>query len=252
MQMLGLALAALVGVSLGLLGAGGSILAVPILVYVVGMPAKSAIAVSLLVVGATSAFGAVQHWRAGNIELRTAAVFGALSMAGSYAGGRIAVFLSETFQLTLFAAVMLAAAVSMLRSRREDPAAFHEVRLSLLAAAALATGSLTGVVGVGGGFLIVPALVLFSGVPIKRAVGTSLLVIALNSASGFVAHAGHVNIDWSYTATFTAIAIAGVFFGSAAVPFASQRALKRSFALLLVAVAGFVLLQNSGALQGLA
>ena len=245
MPLFGLALAAVIGISLGLLGGGGSILAVPILVYVVGMEPKTAIAASLLVVGTTSLIGALQHWRAKNIDVRTALVFGIVSMAGSFAGGRAAAYLSDWFQLTLFAVVMLAASVSMFRSRGDDAAAAAP-RLGFIVVAAAVVGLLTGVVGVGGGFLIVPALVLFSGVAMKRAVGTSLLVIAMNSASGFLAYAGHVNIDWSYTALFTSIAIAGVFVGSAVVPYVSQSVLKRSFAAFLIAVAGFILVQNAG------
>lgn len=244
MQLFGLVLAAVIGISLGLLGGGGSILAVPILIYVVGMEAKTAIAASLLVVGTTSLIGALHHWRANNIDVRTAVVFGVVSMAGSFAGGRVAAFLSDTFQLTLFAVVMLAASVSMFRSRGDEDEVPGAPRLALVIVAAAVVGLLTGVVGVGGGFLIVPALVLFSGVPMKRAVGTSLLVIAMNSASGFLAYAGHVNIDWSYTVAFTTIAIAGVFVGSAVVPYVSQSVLRRSFAAFLIMVAGFILLQN--------
>ena len=247
MPLLGLTLAAIIGISLGLLGGGGSILAVPILVYVVGMETKNAIAASLLVVGTTSLIGALRHWRAKNIDVRTAVIFGVVSMAGSFAGGKVAAFLSDTFQLTLFAVVMLAASVSMFRSRGDhDAVAAAAPRLAFVLVAAAVVGLLTGVVGVGGGFLVVPALVLFSGVPIKRAVGTSLLVIAMNSASGFLAYAGHVNIDWSYTALFTSIAVAGVFAGAAVVPYVSQSVLKRSFAAFLIAVAGFILVQNAG------
>lgn len=246
MQLFGLALAAVIGISLGLLGGGGSILAVPILVYVVGMEAKTAIAASLLVVGSTSLIGALRHWRANNIDVRTAVVFGIVSMAGSFAGGRVAAFLSDAFQLTLFAVVMLAASVSMFRSGSNERVTLAAARLPFIIGAAAVVGLLTGVVGVGGGFLIVPALVLFSGVPMKRAVGTSLLVIAMNSGSGFLAYAGHVNIDWGYTVVFTTLAIAGVFAGSALVPYVSQGALKRSFAAFLIVVAAFILLQNAG------
>jgi len=199
LEILGLFLAALIGVSLGLLGGGGSILAVPILLYVVGMATKPAIAASLLVVGTTSLVGSMRHWRASNVDARTAIIFGLVSMAGSYSGGRLAANLSDSFQLVLFAIVMLGASVSMFRSRNDEPAAAPVVRLPLVVVSAAVVGLLTGIVGVGGGFLIVPALVLFSGLPMKRAVGTSLLVIAMNSASGFMAYAGKVPIDWRYT-----------------------------------------------------
>ena len=245
---IGLALAALIGISLGLLGGGGSILAVPILAYVVGMPTKTAIAASLLVVGTTSLVGAMRHWRKDSIDVRTALVFGVASTGGSFAGGRLAGHLSDTAQLTIFAVVMLAASVSMFRSRAEQRAlAGGTPRLVLVIPAAAFVGLLTGVVGVGGGFLIVPALVLFSGLSMKHAIGTSLLVIAMNSASGFAAYAGHVEVYWTYTALFTSFAISGVFLGSAMVPHVSQAVLKRAFAVFLVAVASFILYENSQA-----
>jgi len=243
-EIVGFLLAALIGISLGLLGGGGSILAVPILVYVVGMTAKSAIATSLLVVGTTSLVGAIRHWRATNIDLRSAVIFGVVSMAGSFAGGRLAALVSDTFQLVLFAIVMIGAAISMFRSRSEVENADTSGRPALLVIAAAAVGVLTGVVGVGGGFLIVPALVLFAGLPMKRAVGTSLLVIAMNSGSGFLAYANHVEVDWRYTALFTGMAVIGVVIGSAIMPFVSQAVLKRGFAVFLIAVAGFILYQS--------
>lgn len=242
-EVAGLLLAALVGLSLGLLGGGGSILAVPILVYVVGMGTKPAIAMSLLVVGATSLAGALQHARARNVDLRTAALFGAVSMAGAYAGGRAAAFLPDWLQLTLLAATMLSAAAAMFRSRgmENEPG---DVRMPLVVIAAAGSGILTGIAGAGGGFLIVPALVLFAGVAMKRAVGTSLVVIAMNSAAGFAAYAGTVPIDATYAIAFTAIAIGGSFAGAAIVPRVSQASLRRAFAAFLVVVAGIVLAQS--------
>lgn len=246
MEILGLLLAALIGVSLGLLGGGGSILAVPILVYVVAMPAKPAIAASLLVVGATSLVGSFRHWRASNVDLRAAIIFGLVSMAGSYAGGKLATNVSDRFQLVLFAVVMLGASFSMFRARSDESPAGTVLRPPLVVAAAAAVGLLTGIVGVGGGFLIVPALVLFAALPMKRAVGTSLLVIAMNSASGFLAYAGKVQIDWRYTAIFTGLAIVGVFIGSSIVQYVSQSVLKRAFAVFLIGVASFILWQSAG------
>ena len=245
MPIAGLLLAILIGVSLGLLGGGGSILAVPILVYAVGMTAKAAIAVSLLVVGVTSLIGAWRHWKTSNVDPKAAVAFGLVSMAGAYGGGRLAAQLPDRLQLLLFAAVMLVAAVSMFRSKREESEAAAPVRLPLVIAAAAGVGLLTGVVGVGGGFLIVPALVLFGGLTMKRAVGTSLLVIAMNSASGFLAYAGTVRIDWGYTLRFTALAVAGVFLGAALARHVSPAQLRRGFAVFLVAVSAFVLAQTA-------
>ena len=257
MVALGLVLAALIGISLGLLGGGGSILTVPVLVYVLGYGAKSAIAMSLPVVGVTSLVGAALHWRLGNVRVGTAAAFGLLAMVGAFAGARLAAFVSGTAQLALLAVVMGAAAGSMLRSARGEGASRDARRASrapaprwLLALVALGVGVLTGVVGIGGGFLVVPALVVLARVPMKEAVGTSLLVIAMNSASGFAGYLGTVAIDWRFLAGFTAVAVVGGLAGTALTRIVPQGALKRGFAALLVTVGAFVLYTNRGALGG--
>lgn len=255
MTLLGYALASLIGLSLGLLGGGGSILTVPVLVYVVGFAPKPAIAMSLPVVGATSLVGALGHWRAGNVALRPALAFGLIAMAGSYAGARLAAFVSGAAQLVILAVVMLAAALSMLRrSGRTASATPAPVRATLppgtLAAVALTVGLLTGIVGIGGGFLIVPALVVLGRVPMKQAVGTSLLVIAMNSASGFAGYLGTVVLPWGFLAGFTAVAIAGILAGTYLVRFVSGAALTRGFALFLLAIAALMLYQNRTVFTG--
>lgn len=256
MSILGLGLAALIGLSLGLLGGGGSILTVPIFVYVLGYGAKEAIAMSLAVVGATSLFGAVGHWRAGNVNARVALIFGAVAMAGTYLGARLAVYFSGAAQLTLFAAVMLLAAFFMFREKKPDPssgakprdgaAEVKDMPLGLIVLEGIAVGVLTGLVGVGGGFLIVPALVLLGKVPMKQAVGTSLLVIAMKSAAGFAGYLGQVRVDWGFMALFTAIAVAGILLGTWLVKFVPQAALKRGFAVFLLVMGTFILYQNRG------
>lgn len=256
MIVLGYALAALIGLSLGLMGGGGSILTVPIFVYVLGFDPKLAIAMSLPVVGTASLVGAAGHWKAGNVDLRMAALFGVIAMLGAYLGARLAVFLSGALQLALLAVVMLAAAVSMFRSARRSsarPTATTDgrrgVALGLLLPVALGVGLLTGLVGIGGGFLVVPALVVLARVSMKEAVGTSLLVIAMNSASGFAGYLGHVTIPWAFVAGFTGVAVAGILAGTYLVRFVSPTALKQSFAVFLLVMGGFVLYRNRGALQ---
>ncbi|MFZ2491460.1 MAG: sulfite exporter TauE/SafE family protein [Thermoanaerobaculia bacterium] len=238
-------LAAAIGLTLGLLGGGGSILAVPVLAYVVHLPPKEAIATSLLVVGATSLLGATRHWVAGNVELRAALLFGATSMLTAFAGGRLAVFVPGWIQMTIFGVVMIGAAMSMLRRRPIDEGAPRTVSTAKIVAAAAATGLLTGVVGVGGGFLIVPALVAFAHLPMKRAVGTSLLVIAMNSAAGFLAYYGRVSVALLPAALFTLAAFVGVAAGSALVPRLSAERLRKSFAVFLILIAVFVLVRNA-------
>jgi len=255
-----LALAGLIGLSLGLLGGGGSILTVPVLVYLLGFGAKEAIAMSLAVVGATSLVGAVGHWRSGHVNVRVALLFGGVAMVGTYLGARLAVFVSGGVQLGLFGAVMLVAAVFMLRpddeagapssSRTADTAAGALGGLSpgLVVVEGLAVGVLTGLVGVGGGFLIVPALVLLGGLPMKEAVGTSLLIIAMKSATGFYGYLGQVPVDWGFMATFTAAAVVGILAGAYLVRFVSQTQLKRAFAALLLVMGSTILWQNRAAL----
>jgi len=257
--LLGLWLAGLIGLSLGVLGGGGSILTVPIFVYVLGFGVKEAIAMSLLVVGAVSLMGVVSHWRAGNVNLRIAAIFGGVAMAGTYLGARLAVFFSGQAQLALFAVVMLVAAFFMFRDERAPArplrpvapgttAPLVEMPLALIVVEGLAVGILTGLVGVGGGFLIVPALVLLGKVPMKQAVGTSLLVIAMKSGAGFVGYLGQVTVPWLFMTQFTAVAVVGILIGSHVVRYIPQTALRRSFAVFLIVMGGFILYQNRGIL----
>jgi uncharacterized membrane protein YfcA len=248
-SVLGLALAVVVGLSLGMLGGGGSILTVPIFVYVGGFAAKSAVAMSLPVVGATSLIGAVSHWRSGNVHLRSALLFGSLAMVGAFAGAKLSELLTGETQLALLGVVMLAAAIAMFRQRAGVPAAAdgraRGVR-PVLPLVALGVGVLTGIVGIGGGFLVVPALVLLAGLPMKQAIGTSLVVIAMNAAAGLLGYVGSVSISWSYVALFSTLAIAGILAGSYLVRFVSPNALRRSFAVFLVLMGALILIQNAG------
>lgn len=245
----GLLMAVVIGLSLGLLGGGGSILAVPVFVYALGFGVKEAIVMSLAVVGVTSLFGAVGHWRVGNVNLRIAAIFGSVAMGGTYLGARLAVFFSGTAQLILFAVVMLMAAYFMYRDGQ--PVMAHsgsgKMPIGLILAEGLAVGILTGLVGVGGGFLVVPALVVLGGVAMKEAVGTSLVVIALKSAAGLLGYLGQVEVSWGFVAVFTAIAIAGSVGGSYLVRFIPGGALRKGFAVFLVLMSVFILFENRGA-----
>ena len=255
MAIIGYALAALVGLSLGLMGGGGSIMTVPIFVYVLGYDPKLAIVMSLPVIGVTSLVGAVGHWRAGNVQLRTALLFGLVAMVGAFGGARLARLLTGAEQLTLLAVVMLTAAIVMFRSagRRTAEtvtadASVEQIRFGLLVLVALAVGVITGLVGIGGGFLVVPALVILAHAPMKQAVGTSLLVIAMNSAAAFAGYLGHVTIPWLFILMFTSVAVVGILAGTAMIRHVSQRALKRSFAVFLIAMGSFMLYRNRAVL----
>jgi uncharacterized protein len=210
-----IALAVLVGLSLGLLGGGGSILTVPLLVYVAGMGTKEAIATSLLVVGVTSAAGVFSHARARRVQWRTGAIFGAAGMAGAYAGGRIAHFIPGEVLLVAFALMMVATSVAMLRGRRDvDPdKVHHQLPVARVVLDGAVVGLVTGLVGAGGGFLVVPALALLGGLPMPVAVGTSLLVIAMKSFGGLAGYLAEVQIDWALAAGVTAAAVVGALLG---------------------------------------
>lgn len=246
MILLGYAMGLLIGLALGLLGGGGSILTVPVFVYLLGMDAKLAIATSLAVVGLTSLFGTISHWKAGNVNLRVAVIFGLVAMAGTFLGARLAVFFTGAAQMLLFALVMLLAAFFMLKQK---PAAREEAHpgpmpVGLIVLEGLAVGVLTGLVGVGGGFLIVPALVLLGKVPMKEAVGTSLLVIAMKSLAGFLGYLDQVDVQWGFMLGFTAVAIVGILAGTFLVRFVPQAALKQAFAVFLLVMGGVILYQN--------
>lgn len=246
MHVAAVALGFVIGLSLGLLGGGGSILTVPIFVYILGFGAKESIAMSLAVVGTTSLIGAVGHWREGHVNVRVALTFGTVATLGTYLGTRLAKGLSDAEQLTLFATLMLVAAGVMVRGRRTAVApgtAPTPIAMVLTAIQGLAVGVLTGLVGVGGGFLIVPALV-WGGLPMCDAVGTSLLVIVMNSVVGFYGYAGHTPIAWLSVALVTAGTMPGIATGTFAMRFVSQQALRRGFAVLLFGVAVYMLFRG--------
>ena len=246
MSSIGLALSLLIGVSLGFFGGGGSILTVPLLVYVFGLDPKEAIASSLVVVGSASTLGAFRHWRAGNVEVRTGLLFGTAGMAGAYTGGRASAYIDGTLLLLLFAAMMLLTAVGMWRGRREPAGpATGERATGPLLAQGFAVGSFTGLVGAGGGFLIVPALALWARVPMPVAVGTSLLVIVMNTLAGYIGYSGHVEIDYRLVGAVAGIAIAGSFVGARLGRQIDPNSLRRAFAGFVAVMATFILARET-------
>ncbi len=240
------ALAALIGISLGLLGGGGSILAVPLLVYVAGLPAKEAIATSLLVVGTTSAIAVLPHARAGRVRWRTGLIFGLAGMTGAYAGGRLAAHIPAGILLTAFALMMLATAAAMIRGRRDtrNKPVPHELPILRVIVDGIVVGLVTGLVGAGGGFLVVPALALLGGLPMPVAVGTSLVVIAMKSFAGFAGYLSTVHINWALAAAVTAAAVAGSLTGGRLAGRIREDALRKAFGWFVVAMGIFVLAQQ--------
>ena len=239
-------LAVLVGVSLGLLGGGGSILTVPLLAYVAGLEPKPAIATSLLVVGVTSAIAAITHARAGRVRWRVAVLFGLVAMAGAYTGGLVARFIPGTVLLVAFAVIMIAAGLAMLRGRKDTTGTDGHQRLPVVRIALLgaAVGVISGLVGAGGGFLLVPALALLTGLPMPIAVGTSLVVIAMQSFAGFAGHLATEQIDWRLAAFVTAAAVAGALIGGRLIAFLNPGTLRQMFGWFVLLMASVILAQE--------
>jgi uncharacterized membrane protein YfcA len=255
MNAVGLVLSLVIGVSLGFFGGGGSILTVPLFAYVFGLPPKESIASSLLVVAIASAFGAFQHARAGNLRLRVAVFFGASGMAGAYLGARAAAFVAGEVLLLLFAVMMIFTALAMWRARgaREvAAAAAREPAPGKILFQGFVVGTFTGLVGAGGGFLIVPALVLWAGLPPPAAVGTSLVVIVLNSLAGFAGYAAHVRIEPGLVGPVSAVAIAGSFAGARLTSLLQPSSLRRAFAGFVLVMAAVILVKEGIALRSAA
>lgn len=231
-------LTGLVGVALGMFGGGGSLLTLPILVYVAGVPVRQAIPLSLLVVGGTSV--AALFRRIAQVRWRTGSLFGIAGMAGAYLGGRTAAFVHEAVLLVGFAFIMIAAAVAMLRrsseKARDATSGAHEVRIGLALLLGSAIGFMAGLAGAGGGFLIMPALVLLGGLEIRSAISTSLFVIAMQSLAGFSGQTHDLGAYWNLGMLATGTAIAGSVAGSRLCARLSQSQLRRGFAVFVGAV----------------
>jgi len=238
----------LIGLSLGMLGSGGSILTVPVLVFWVGEPGKLAIAESLAIVGLIALVGAIPYALKGQVSWFHVLLFGLPGMVGAYLGTYVSRWIPATWQLGLFAVIMLVAAYRMFRPPKAE-AAPHPRPVWRIMLDGLLVGGLSGVVGVGGGFLIVPALVLLGGLPISLAVGSSLVVIAMNSASGFYKYLhllpeqGYA-VNWYLVGLFAGLGIVGSLLGRRIGSVIPQLALRRGFAGFLLLMGGFILWQN--------
>jgi uncharacterized membrane protein YfcA len=240
-----------IGILLGLLGGGGSILAVPALVYGAGVPLAAAVPTSLLVVGVSSATAVLPRLRSEQVQWRIAGVFGAAGAPAAFAGAALNRLLDPRVVLIGFAVLMVAAGVSMLREQATVggdcalPGGGVNWRSCLPKAigSGVAVGFLTGLFGVGGGFLIIPALVLLLGLPMTVAVGTSLVVIVINSVAGFAAHAGDAVLDYRIVGAFTAAAVLGSVVAARLSHRVDADRLRRWFAYLIFTVAAFVTAQ---------
>ncbi|EMQ99283.1 sulfite exporter TauE/SafE family protein [Paeniglutamicibacter gangotriensis] len=241
-----LLLSVLIGLSLGLLGGGGSILTVPILTYVAGMSPKEAIAASLFVVGVTSAVSAVDHARNKRVRWRTGLVFGAAGMAGAFGGGLLGGHLPGTVLMIAFALMMIATSLAMIRGRRNSSRAPlpGDLPVPKVILEGLVVGLVTGLVGAGGGFLVVPALALLGGLSMPVAVGTSLVVIAMKSFAGLGGYLTVVSLDWALVGGVTAAAILGSFIGARLAGRIPESSLRKGFGFFVLGMGVFVLFQE--------
>lgn len=231
MEIIGYLASILIGISLGLIGGGGSILTVPVLVYLLGVNPTLATAYSLFIVGTTALVGAVPKYKQGLINLKTAIIFGAPAIAAVYATRKfiIPAIPDEVFSvggfivtkpillMLIFAALMVSASYSMIRVKKgteQNDSQDQKFNYPMILLEGAVVGILTGLVGAGGGFLIIPALVMLSKLPMKQAVGTSLLIIAAKSLIGFLGDIGNADINWILLLSVTALAVAGIFIGN--------------------------------------
>lgn len=256
-QIFGYLGALMVGLFLGLTGGGGSIITVPVLVYLFGLNPVTATAYSLFVVGSTSSFGAFQNFRNNLVEIRTAIIFAIPAFILVYITRRLIVpAISETvlevndfiltknvFIMSVFAFAMIFSSYSMIKSKKkvEDVDESKKISIVSLLLIGVGVGLLTGFIGAGGGFLIIPALVLIAKLPMKKAVGTSLLIISVNSLIGFIGDLQQREIDWSFLLTFTAISIIGIIIGVSLSKYISGKSLKKGFGWFTLIVAFYII-----------
>lgn len=259
LELFGFIGALLIGVVLGLIGGGGSILTVPILVYLLSVNPMTATAYSLFVVGSSSLFGAYKNFKKGLVDVKTALVFAAPAFLSVYLTRRYLMpalpsdlFSIGSFVVTkdlaimvFFALIMFVAAIAMIRDNKgsqesyEDAMVVYNYPMIVLEGAVV--GVLTGVVGAGGGFLIIPALVLFAKLPMKKAVATSLLIIAIKSLFGFIGDVQTIAIDWLFLGSFTALSIVGIFLGIYLSKYIPGHKLKKSFGWFVLLMAFYIL-----------
>ena len=245
MMILALILALTIGVSLGLLGSGGSIITLPVLVYAAKVPPSQAVAMSLAVVGGTTLVGSILGARSGQVHLKAATLFSSTGVAGALAGSQLTHLVSPSVLLLIFAGLMIVVALRMFGPRPGQTVQEHaECHWLACTGTGLAVGALTGFLGVGGGFLIVPALLFLARLPLKRAIATSLVVIAVTSAAGLLGHLRRTHFDWGIAGMFLALAILGMLAGRKFAHHIEANRLRSWFAWFVLAVAAFVIAEN--------
>lgn len=245
LYVLALVLATAIGFSLALLGSGGSIITLPVLVYAAQVPTAQAVGMSLAVVGGTTLAASLLNARAGLVHVKAALLFSVAGMLGAFGGAQLTHLVSPSVLLLLFAALMIVVATMMFRRRADVP---HdekpECHWPICALTGFAVGGITGFLGVGGGFVIVPALLHFAGLPLKKAMATSLVVITVVSLAGLIGQLQRTSFDWRTPALFLLFALVGMFAGRGFAARTHPESLRRWFAWFVLAVAAFVIAEN--------
>lgn len=257
MEILGYFGALLIGLVLGLTGGGGSILTVPILVYLMHISPVTATAYSLFIVGTTSAFGAIQNYRKNLVDIKNGFLFAIPSFVAVYLTRKYIVpeipeiiiekpFLitKNTFLMLFFAIIMVFGALSVLKKKKVEFNPDKKPNLLIIGVQTFLIGVIIGLVGAGGGFLIIPSLILFSKLPMKKAVGTSLFIIAMNSLVGFIGDVQNITIDWSFLIRFSIISSVGIFIGMYLTKYTNENQLKKIFAYFVLLMASIILLKE--------
>lgn len=245
LYLVALVLALGIGVSLGLLGSGGSIITLPVLVYAAKVPPAQAVGMSLAVVGGTTLFGSILGARSGHVHGKAAMLFSVTGVIGALGGSQLTHLVPPSVLLLIFAGLMVVIALRMFRPRTEETSSQRaECHWLACTVTGLFVGTLTGFLGVGGGFLIVPALLFLARVPLKRAIATSLVVITVTSAAGLLGHLRRAHFDWGVAAIFVVLAIVGMLAGRKFVHQLDPERLRQGFAWFVLAVAVFVIAEN--------
>ncbi|MFN7045054.1 MAG: sulfite exporter TauE/SafE family protein [Flavobacterium sp.] len=257
MEILGYIGALFIGLVLGLTGGGGSILTVPILVYLMSINPVTATAYSLFIVGTTSTFGAIQNYRKNLVDIKNGFIFAIPSFIAVYLTRKFIVpripeiiiespilITKNTFLMLFFAVIMIFGALSVLKKKSQNTNSEEKRNLFLIGIQTFTIGIIIGLVGAGGGFLIIPSLILFAKLPMKKAVGTSLFIIAMNSLVGFIGDVQNLEIDWMFLLTFSAISVVGIFLGMYLTKYTNESQLKKIFAYFVLLMAAIILLKE--------
>ena len=233
------------GLLLGLFGSGGTLIAMPTLHFLLHVPARSAIAMAFGIIAITAAIATFHYWRRGAVDLRVATLFGLFGIGGAYLGARLGALIPAAIHLTLFAVIMYYSAHRLLfTDTQADEASIGSDHPARIAAYGLGIGAFAGTVGVGGGFLIVPALILLWRLPVKRAVGTSLVAVTANSLAGFAGYASTVAISYPIMTVFATSAVVGTFAGSALHRYLPEKTVKLGLGLFLAAIATYIIAKS--------